>query len=374
MTQRRGGAGGERMIGTTDDSRGLIVGDVSVECVVLDPAPCGAELSLEELAGDDPLMLHNVHCAYRIADTDIPVLIQGPTGCGKEAFARAIHRVSRRAARPFVAVNCAAIPETLIESELFGYRSGAFTGARREGLRGRIAQSSGGTLFLDEIGDMPQALQSRLLRVLEEHQILPLGSDSACAVDLHVLAASHRNLREMIRCGAFREDLYYRLNGLTLELPALGVRTDKEQVIRAALPAAWRLEAGRIEPDALASLLAYPWPGNIRELRNVIRTAIAICDGGVVRQCDLPAQIVAALGVPSAVAPTRRVGLLGSAERAALLRVIDVNRGNMSRAAVALGVSRNTLYRKMKRHGIEPQTWRAGEAAQSARLSAAPAG
>ena len=362
------------MIGTTDQSRGLIVGDVSVECVVVDPAPGGAELSLEELAGDDPLMLHNVRCAYRIADTDIPVLIQGPTGCGKEAFARAIHRASRRAARPFVAVNCAAIPETLIESELFGYRSGAFTGARREGLRGRIAQSSGGTLFLDEIGDMPQALQSRLLRVLEEHQILPLGSDSACAVELHVLAASHRNLREMIRCGAFREDLYYRLNGLTLELPALAERSDKERVILATLSAEWRLDTGQIEPDALASLLAYPWPGNIRELRNVIRTAVAICDGGVVRQCDLPVQIVAARGAQSAPAPARCPGLLRSAERAALLRVIDVNRGNMSRAAAALGVSRNTLYRKMKRHGIAPQTWRAGGAAESARLSAAPAG
>jgi transcriptional regulator of acetoin/glycerol metabolism len=272
-----------------------------------------------------------------------------------------------------VAVNCAAIPETLIESELFGYRSGAFTGARREGLRGRIAQSSGGTLFLDEIGDMPQALQSRLLRVLEEHQSLPIGSDSAWAVDLNVLAASHRNLREMISRGAFREDLYYRLNGLTLELPALAMRTDKERVIRAALPAAWQLDARRIEPDALASLLAYPWPGNIRELRNVIRTAVAICDDGVVRQCDLPEQIAAARGAHSAAALSRHPGPLCSAERAALLRVIDVNRGNMSRAAAALGVSRNTLYRKMKRHGIAPQTWRAA-GTESVRLSAAPAG
>ncbi|MDE2449335.1 MAG: sigma-54 factor interaction domain-containing protein, partial [Gammaproteobacteria bacterium] len=142
-------------------------------------------LTLEELAGEDAQMLRNIRCAHRIADTNVSVLIQGPTGSGKEAFAHAIHLASRRAGRPFIAVNCAAIPETLIESELFGYKPGAFTGARREGLRGRIVQSSGGTLFLDEIGDMPLALQSRLLRVLEEREVVPLGSEGAIAVDLH---------------------------------------------------------------------------------------------------------------------------------------------------------------------------------------------
>ena len=328
----------------------------------------GTCLTLEELAGEDPQMLRNVRCAYRIADTDIPVLIQGPTGSGKEAFARAIHLVSRRAARPFVAVNCAAIPETLIESELFGYRPGAFTGARREGLRGRIAQSSGGTLFLDEIGDMPLALQSRLLRVLEEHQIVPLGSDSACEVDLHVLAASHRDLREMIARGTFREDLYYRLNGLTLELPALCARADKERVIQQALAAETRLHgATRIDREALESLLGYCWPGNVRELRNVIRTALAICDGGMIRLTDLPVQIGAPArasgtraGEAARMAPPRHPDLLRTAERATLQRVIDVNRGNMSRAAADLGVSRNTLYRKMKRHGIVPESCRVG--------------
>src|SRR5579885_1373866 len=249
-------------------------------------------LTLEELAGEDAQMLRNIRCAHRIADTNVSVLIQGPTGSGKEAFAHAMHLASRRAGRPFIAVNCAAIPETLIESELFGYKSGAFTGARREGLRGRIVQSSGGTLFLDEIGDMPLALQSRLLRVLEEREVLPLGSEGAIAVDLHVLAASHRNLREMIARGTFREDLYYRLNGITLELPALCERTDKERLIQHALAA----ETGNgrpaaIERDALQRLLAYSWPGNVRELRNVIRTALAICDGGVVRALDLPREI-----------------------------------------------------------------------------------
>ena len=177
--------------------------------------PSQQTLTLEDLAGEDPQMLRNVRSAYRIADSGVSVLIQGPTGSGKEAFAHAMHLVSRRADRPFVAVNCAAIPETLIESELFGYKPGAFTGARKEGMRGKILQSAGGTLFLDEIGDMPLTLQTRLLRVLEEQEIMPLGSETAIKVDLHVIAASHRNLREMIANGTFREDLYYRLTGIT---------------------------------------------------------------------------------------------------------------------------------------------------------------
>src|SRR3954465_6464632 len=288
-------------------------------------------LTLEDLAGEDPQMLRNVRSAYRIADSGVSVLIQGPTGSGKEAFAHAMHLVSRRADRPFIAVNCAAIPETLIESELFGYKPGAFTGARKEGMRGKILQSAGGTLFLDEIGDMPLTLQTRLLRVLEEQEIVPLGSETGIKVDLHVIAASHRNLREMIANGTFREDLYYRLNGITLELPALRDRADKERVIHHALAA----ETGNgrpaaIEMDALQRLVAYPWPGNIRELRNVIRTALAICEGGVVRGIDLPREIrewesnIGPALVPvSAVTETdAAVNPLKAAERAALVRVI----------------------------------------------------
>ena len=327
--------------------------------------PAGDSLTLEDLAGEDPQMLRNVRSAYRIADSNVSVLIQGPTGSGKEAFAHAMHMVSKRASQPFVAVNCAAIPETLIESELFGYKPGAFTGARREGMRGKILQSSGGTLFLDEIGDMPLTLQTRLLRVLEEQEIVPLGSETAIKVDLHVLAASHRNLREMIVRGLFREDLYYRLNGITLELPALRDRADSERVIHHALAA----ETGNgrpaaIERDALQHLLAYQWPGNIRELRNVIRTALAICEGGVVRRIDLPREIREAHsfedGTPAwqqasaaATGPGAPAGNpLQVAERAALVRVIQDCHGNMTRVAAQLGMSRNTLYRRMKRHGI----------------------
>jgi transcriptional regulator of acetoin/glycerol metabolism len=323
--------------------------------------PAQEALTLQELAGEDPQMLRNVRSAYRITDSNVSVLIQGPTGSGKEAFAHAMHLASQRAHRAFVAVNCAAIPETLIESELFGYKPGAFTGARREGMRGRILQSDAGTLFLDEIGDMPLALQSRLLRVLEEQEVTPLGSETAIKVHLHVIAASHRNLREMIACGAFREDLYYRLNGITLELPALRDRIDKERLVRQALAA----ETGNgrpaaIERDALQRLLAYSWPGNVRELRNVIRTALAICDGGVVRGIDLPREIrtlewgadIGAQAAGAAGADGAPTNALQAAERAALLRVIEDCQGNMTRVAAQLGMSRNTLYRRIKRHNI----------------------
>jgi transcriptional regulator of acetoin/glycerol metabolism len=346
-------------VGSAPD-RNTIEGPLTVVPAAGKTAP--ETLTLEDLAGEDPQMLRNVRSAYRIADSNVSVLIQGPTGSGKEAFAQAMHLASNRANRPFVAVNCAAIPETLIESELFGYKAGAFTGARKDGMRGKILQSSGGTLFLDEIGDMPLMLQTRLLRVLEEQEIVPLGSETAIKVDLHVLAASHRNLREMIARGTFRDDLYYRLNGITLELPALRERADKERVIRDALAA----ETGNgrpaaIERDALQRLLTYPWPGNIRELRNVIRTALAICEGGVVRRIDLPREIREAETI-AATTPTDLRGIvpkgpgaanpLQVAERAALLSVIEDCHGNMTRVAMQLGMSRNTLYRRIKRHGI----------------------
>jgi transcriptional regulator of acetoin/glycerol metabolism len=308
-------------------------------------------LTLEELAGEDPQMLRNIRSAHRIARSRVPVMIQGPTGAGKEMFARALHAASDRATQQFVALNCAAIPESLIESELFGYRSGAFTGARKEGMRGKILQSSGGTLFLDEIGDMPLPLQTRLLRALEEQEVIPLGAETSVKVDLRVISASHQNLRAMITRGEFREDLYYRLNGITLELPPLAERTDKERLIREFLAA--ETSDGRpaaIEVAAFQQLLAYSWPGNVRELRNVIRTALAICDGGVVRLGDLPSE-VRGQGSRDNV---RAADCLSSSSmsREALLQCIRECGGNMSHAAERLGVSRNTLYRRCKRLGI----------------------
>ena len=315
------------------------------------PAGRRAPLTLEELAGEDPQMLRNVRSAYRIAKSRVPVMIEGPTGAGKEVFARALHAASDRAARPFVALNCAAIPESLIESELFGYRPGAFTGARKEGMRGKVLQSSSGTLFLDEIGDMPLALQTRLLRVLEEQEVVPLGTEIPIKVDLHVISASHRNVRDMIARGEFREDLYYRLNGITLELPPLAARTDKERLIREFLAAETSDERpAAIEVAAFQRLLAYHWPGNVRELRNVIRTALAICDGGVVRLRDLPGELRNDSIRPSA--PASQHPATKSTVREEVLRYMRECEGNMSLTATRLGISRNTLYRRCKRLGI----------------------
>jgi sigma-54 dependent transcriptional regulator, acetoin dehydrogenase operon transcriptional activator AcoR len=339
-------------------------------------------LTFEELAGSDPHMASLVRKASRVAHSTLPVLIQGPTGSGKECFARALHAASPRESHPFVAVNCAALPETLIESELFGYGPGAFTGAKKEGRKGRIVQSSGGTLFLDEIGDMPLLLQTRLLRVLEEQEVVPLGAETGVPVDLRVVCASNRDLRELIAAGEFREDLYYRLNGIMLELPSLAARTDKDLLIRRFLTeerntrGADSMNDGATATDsidaaALECLTEHTWPGNIRELRNVIRCAFAICDDNLIRLCDLPAQLSATHAAPpsgattsnpareadafsasAALHPTAPTDPLAQAEREALLGAIRASRGNLCNTAKHLGISRNSLYRKLKRHGI----------------------
>ena len=334
------------------------------------PAPASRvsrTLSFEELAGNDAHMASLVRKASRVADSTLPVLIQGPTGSGKECFARALHAASPRESHPFVAVNCAALPETLIESELFGYGPGAFTGARKEGRKGKIVQSSGGTLFLDEIGDMPLLLQTRLLRVLEEQEVIPLGAETGLPVDLRVICASNRDLRELIAAGEFREDLYYRLNGIMLELPSLAARTDKDVLIRRFLAEERGTDVDSIDTEALECLTDYSWPGNIRELRNAIRSAFAICDDNIIRLRDLPAQLSAARQTfagsgtngttthePTVPAITAREAALplARAERDALLSAIRANRGNFCHTAKQLGISRNSLYRKLKRHGI----------------------
>jgi sigma-54 dependent transcriptional regulator, acetoin dehydrogenase operon transcriptional activator AcoR len=339
-------------------------------------------LTFEELAGNDTHMASLVRKASRVADSTLPVLVQGPTGSGKECFARALHNASPREPHAFVAVNCAALPETLIESELFGYGPGAFTGAKKEGRKGKIVQSSGGTLFLDEIGDMPLLLQTRLLRVLEEQEVIPLGAETGVPVDLRVICASNRDLRELITAGEFREDLYYRLNGIMLELPSLAARTDKDVLIRRFLAEergslhagstnGEATDADSIDAAALECLTEHTWPGNIRELRNVIRSAFAICDDNVIRLCDLPAQLSAGWGASAAGAaqstpvsnapPFSSSGTahstlpsdpLARAEREALLSAIRASRGNLCHTAKHLGISRNSLYRKLKRHGI----------------------
>jgi len=311
----------------------------------------------------DPRMRRNLASGHQLFAKQVPILLQGATGTGKDVFARALHAGSLWSDRPFVTVNCAAIPENLIESELFGYRPGAFTGASREGRAGKILQSSGGTLFLDEIGDMPVLLQARLLRAIEAREVTPVGSDQTIPVDLHVISASHRDLRQMIATHEFREDLYYRLAGTTLELPALEEREDKGDLIHALLAE----ECGDGEPvdiaaDAFDSLLRHHWPGNIRQLRNVLRTAAALCSDRIIRLSNLPQEIVdpeearpaSPVDVAQAATIESPVLSLQSAERAALMRSLEQHDGNVSHVARALGVSRNTLYRKFRKHGIQP--------------------
>ena len=331
------------------------------------PTPRGPAraLSLEELAGNDAQMAGIIRKASRVANSTLPILIQGPTGSGKECLARALHAASARDARPFVAVNCAALPETLIESELFGYGPGAFTGAKKEGRKGKIVQASGGTLFLDEIGDMPLLLQTRLLRVLEEQEVVPLGAETAIPVDLRVICASNQDLRGMIAGGRFREDLYYRLNGITLELPTLAARADKDALINRFLQdEAGKARSNSIDPAAWYCLTQYRWPGNIRELRNVIRSAFAICDDNVIRLDDLPAEMRASQRAatpddepatpaePHASTHIHTTDALARAERETLVTVIRSNHGNLCHSATQLGISRNALYRRLKRHGI----------------------
>jgi transcriptional regulator of acetoin/glycerol metabolism len=292
----------------------------------------------------DPVLADALRRACRVFERDVPLMLSGETGCGKEAFARAVHQASSRAGKPFVALNCAAIPESLIESELFGYRPGSFTGASKDGQLGKLRQAHGGTLLLDEIGDMPLGLQTRLLRVLEAREVEPIGG-APQALDVCVISASHRDLQARVSEGAFREDLFYRLAGLSIALPPLRQRTDKAQLLdhlfamEAADGSTW------LSSEARACLLAYAWPGNVRQLRTALRTLVALSEGGVIVLADIPSEFRQPMA--EAAAP------LADAEREALVAALAAQHWQVSRTAQALGISRNTLYRKMRRHGLE---------------------
>jgi len=307
---------------------------------------------LRGLEFGDTRMRRNAEQAAKLLARDIPFIVLGETGTGKDRFAKAVHRAGPRRDKPFVAVNCASIPETLIESELFGYRAGAFTGASREGSRGKIVQAHGGTLFLDEIGDMPLQLQARLLRVLEEREVTPLGGETPIKVDIHLISATHQDLKQRVAEGRFRQDLYYRLHGISLVMPPLRNREDRLALIRHLLGE----EAGgfgrvNIEAEALQVLDAYEWPGNIRQLRNVLRALVGLCDGGVIRLTDLPDELFSGDSEAQQARPNNPLDI---AERDAVLRELEAVHWNVTRVASKLNLSRNTLYRKMKRFGIKP--------------------
>lgn len=313
------------------------------------PAP------LARLGADDPAIRNVQRLALRLCDeTTVNVLISGETGTGKEVVARALHDSSQRRHAPFVAVNCAAIPEALIESELFGYAPGAFTGGHPKGMRGLIAKADGGTLFLDEIGDMPLALQTRLLRVIAEREVVPLGAQAPCKVDIRIITATHRHIDALVAQGAFREDLYYRLNGAQLSLPALRERADQHQLIRRVFDdlVAERADdrpAPLLRADAMSALLAYSWPGNIRELKNALAFALMIADGNEITVNDLPERCLSQRITKPRLEPDEV-----STESHALAVLLHQQRWNVSAVARLLGVSRPTIYRQMKRQNIVP--------------------
>jgi transcriptional regulator of acetoin/glycerol metabolism len=306
-----------------------------------------AAISLGTLHFGDSRVEKAVRQAERLLEKDIPLLIHGETGVGKEVFVKALHQASSRSKQPFIAVNCAAIPAELVESELFGYEKGAFTGANQKGSIGLIRKADKGTLFLDEIGDMPLPTQARLLRVLQERCVQPVGSSELFPVDIRIISATNRSLREQVQLGRFREDLYYRIGGLTLELPPLRERTDKQALFK-------RLWEQHREPSQWAGLSRevlelfgrHPWPGNLRQVSSVMQVALAMAEEQPVRPEHLPDDFFVDLEMePVEVDEPLAVDLNDVEE---LNRQLQAVGGNISHLARRLGVSRNTLYKRLR--------------------------
>jgi sigma-54 dependent transcriptional regulator, acetoin dehydrogenase operon transcriptional activator AcoR len=313
--------------------------------------PSPARLLQRRLSGlrylntGDPQVAAVIDKVQKVLGRDIPILVVGETGTGKELMAQAIHNDSPRAEGPFIAVNCASIPETLIESELFGYEDGAFTGARKKGSIGKILQANNGTLFLDEIGDMPLSLQARLLRVLQERMVTPLGSTQSIAVNVELICATNCNLRDKIAKGEFREDLYYRINGLVVRLPPLRERTDLEFVIEKILAAESSEVRHSVAPEIMALFKKHRWPGNFRQLSNLLRTAMVIA--GTEQQIQykhLPDDFLDDIPAEKPVIQAASDDLDGM-KLSAIHKALEANHGNVSAAAKSLGISRNTVYR-----------------------------
>jgi len=325
------------------------------------PPSAATRYDLDDLLGSHPLLQESRRLAELASQNRLPVLLLGESGVGKEVVAQAIHGRSARAQRPFVAVNCGAIPGELIESELFGYVAGAFSGAQRGGAKGKFEAADGGSLFLDEICDLPMPAQAALLRVLQERQITRVGANQPRFVDVRILAATHRDPRAEIAAQRFRSDLYYRLNVLSITLPPLRARaSDIVLLARRFLVAAER-ETGRrvtLTPEAEQALIRYGWPGNVRELENLMFRISATSANEVATLADLPVELRAA-GAEESASPAADGG---GHEDPRKLELISVVRGarTMAEAAARLGVTRSTLYRRLERFGLYPSRWVAG--------------
>ncbi len=308
----------------------------------------------EDIVSRNPEMQRIFRILPMAADSTSTILIHGASGTGKELVAKAIHNHGPRRTRPFVAVNCAAIPETLLESELFGYRKGAFTDAKRDKF-GRLAQAEGGTLFLDEVGDLPVHLQVKFLRFLQERTYEPLGSSQSLKADVRVIAASNRDLEGMVRDGTFREDLYFRLNVLQIALPPLRQRPEDIPLLTQHFIQRFRRGTGKgiegVTAEAMATLMKYEFPGNIRELENIIERAFILCEGREVSVADLPPHVVMASQRAEGVRADEPRGL-DKVEREAIRVALERHGGNRTRAAKELGIHRTTLIRKLGRLGL----------------------
>lgn len=323
------------------------------------PTPVSKRTSaanLDLLNSGDAKIERAIAQVKQVLSRDIPILIQGETGVGKELFARAIHEASAQHKGPWIAVNCAALPEGLIEAELFGYEEGAFTGAKRKGSPGKIEQANGGTLFLDEIGDMPLSLQARLLRVLQERTVTPLGSTKSIPVSFALVSATNLKLKEKVESGEFRSDLYYRLNGLSVSLPPLRQRLDLNALINIILQIE-HADDVKIRPEVMDIFIQHPWPGNIRQLHNVLRTALALADGTPISELHLTQDFIDEIE-SAGQTETRPEALplnnqnLDDVTTNAIVKAMKQHSGNVSAVARQLNISRNTLYRKLKTLGL----------------------
>ncbi len=309
------------------------------------------------ILGDAPATRALVELVRKVAPAQASVVLQGPSGSGKEAVGRALHALSPRGAGPFVAVNCAAVPAPLFESELFGHERGAFTGAR-ERRPGLLEMASGGTLLLDEVADLPIEVQGSFLRVLEERRVRRLGGRAENEIDVRVLCATHRDLREEVRAGRFREDLFFRLAVFTIQVPPLADRLDDVPILARHFASRLSAEAGRSPPEIGAEVLQrmreHAWPGNVRELRNVVERALLLSGGGPIRLSHLPPELSGAGNGESLRLPLGRP--LEEVERDYILATLRRLGGNRSRTADALGISPKTLYNKLRRYaGEDPE-------------------
>ncbi|MFO7776334.1 MAG: sigma 54-interacting transcriptional regulator [Candidatus Hydrogenedentota bacterium] len=316
-----------------------------------------ARYSFEDMVGRSSAMTRLFDLVPLVADSDSTVLIEGPTGTGKELFARAIHNLSPRRKKPFVAINCAALPDTLLESELFGHKAGAFTDAKRD-KPGRFAQANGGTIFLDEIGDISPAMQVRLLRVLQERVVEPLGGVKPVPVDVRVIAATNKNLAEEVRAERFRDDLYYRIRVVRMEIPPLKERREDIPLLVDYLIEKFNRLQGRdiagVSEHVMAQLMEHDYPGNVRELENIIEQSFVLCQGGIIELKHLPPELRPASH--KQIETSQPLSLEGI-EKLFIAEALQRNEGNRKRTAEELGINASTLYRKIKSLDIDvPET------------------